>query len=329
MANKNQEIAKRVVDRMVEAINTEGYLPWVKPWGRGSNGKRYVEVIDGHTEITIPVRHWSRNGRPYNGLNILLLGMSGKTGEWITFNQCRKEGGHINKGAKGREIVYWNMIRKESEELDDEGNKKIITIPVLKYFTVFNVKDDTDLEEKHHPDPIVVKMQQSHWEPVEGDDEAPALDPAAEAIIAGYVARCQTLRLHNTEYSDRAYYRPSTDEVVVPNVTQFAEIGEYYSTTFHELGHSTGHSSRLNRFTGKSASAAWGDENYSREELVAEIAAASILNTLGLESGNSFRNSAAYVKSWSEHIKNDPMMFVTAASRAEKAIDLILGTATC
>ena len=108
------------------------------------------------------------------------------------------------------------------------------------------------------------------------------------------------------------------------NITQYDEPAEYYSTLFHELGHSTGHASRLNRFTGDAAAAAFGSESYSREELVAEITAASILNELGLESGNTFRNSAAYVKSWSEHIKNDPMMFVTACGKAEKAVDLIL-----
>ena len=322
----NQEIARKTVDRMLETINANGVLPWVKPWTNG--GRASVRVIDGYTEVTIPVRHWSRSGKPYRGMNVWLLSVGGKSGEWVTFNQCKKEGGHVNKGAKGHTICYWQMLKKETDELDDNGNKKIKVIPMLKTYTVFNVKDDTDLEEKHSPDPEVIRMEQWHYEPVEGIDEAD-YNPAAEAIIAGYLQRSTGLTLDCKGHSNRAYYAPYLDKVVVPNITQYEATPEYYSTLFHELGHSTGHVSRLNRFSGENANAAFGSESYSREELVAEITAAAILNELGMETGNSFRNSAAYVKSWASHIKEDPMMFISAASKAEKAIDLILyGTPT-
>lgn len=323
MANKNQEIAQRVVDRMLEAIKTEGRLPWTKPWSDRPNS---IRVIDGYTEVTIPVKYWSRSGKPYSGINTLLLSMSGHTGEFITFNQAKAEGGTVRKGAKGHTILYWNMLHKETDEVDDHGDKIVKVIPILKYYTVFSLDDVDGLESKHNPEPIVVRFPEWHYEPVEGIDEG-SYDPAAEAIVAGYIDRCKTLRLECKGNSDRAYYSPAFDQVVVPNITQFSDVAEYYSTLFHELGHSTGHASRLNRFTGKDANAAFGSESYSREELVAEITAASILTTLGMETGNSFRNSAAYVKSWSEHIKNDPMMFVSAAGKAEKAIDLILGGA--
>ena len=322
----NNEIAKRVVDRMLDTIKTEGVLPWTKPWTTGGST---IRVLDGYTEVTIPVRFWSRAGKPYQGINIWLLAMSGHTGEFITYNQAKAEGGKIRKGAKGHEVMYWNMLRKETEELDDEGKKIVRTIPILRYYTVFSLDDVEGLETKHHPEPEVVRIPKYHYEPIDGADaiDPDSYDPTAESIIAGYVDRCKTLQVDREGVSDRAYYSPLLDQVVVPKVTQFQEIAEYYSTLFHELGHSTGHSSRLNRFTGKAAAAAFGDESYSREELVAEITAASILTTLGMETGNSFRNSAAYVKSWSEHIANDPMMFVSAAGKAEKAIELILGTA--
>lgn len=322
----NNEIAKRVVDRMLETISKEGTLPWVKPWQDRPNS---IRVIDGYTEISVPVKFWSRSGKPYSGINTLLLAMSGHTGEFITFKQAKAEGGKIRKGAKGHEILYWNMLRKETDELDENGKKIVRTIPILKYYTVFSLDDVDGLEPKHQPEPEVIRFPKWHYEPVEGTEpDAAAYNPAAEAVIAGYLARCQTLQLDCKGNSDRAYYSPMTDKVVVPNITQFAEIPEYYSTMFHELGHSTGHASRLNRFSGKDAAAAFGDESYSREELVAEITAASILTTLGMETGNSFRNSAAYVKSWAKHIKDDPMMFVSAAGKAEKAVDLILGGAT-
>ena len=323
----NKEIAQKVVDRMLDTISASGYLPWAKPWTAGPTNRPMIRVDDGYTTITITPRHWSRAGKPYTGINPLLLDMSGHTGEWITFNQVKAEGGKVRKGAKGREIMYWNMIKKETGELDDEGKKIVKTIPVLKYYTVFSLDDIEGLETKHHPDPEIIIIPRWHWETVEGEEEADPLNVAAESIISAYIDRCRTLTVERTGNSDRAYYSPALDRVVVPNVRQFPQVEEYYSTLFHELGHSTGHVSRLDRFRGKEAAAAWGDENYSREELVAEITAASILSTLGMESGNSFRNSAAYVKSWSEHIKNDPMMFISAAGKASAAIDLILGTA--
>lgn len=316
----NKEVAQKIVDRMLETIAKEGRLPWVKPW---SEGQKSVRVIDGVTTITIPVEHWSRSGKPYQGINNLLLDFYGKSGEMITFNQCKAEGGKIKKGAKSATIVYWNMIKKETDDLDEDGKKIIITIPVLKTYNVFSVEQDCEgLEVKHHPEPITIKTAKWHYEPVEGADESDRLNEAAESIIADYLKRAGTLSVDDN--GDSAYYSPAFDKVVVPNIRQYKETEEYYSTLFHELGHSTGHSSRLDRGVGL---AAFGTPNYSKEELVAEITAASILSILGMESGNTFRNSTAYVQNWSEQIKADPMLFVSASGKAEKAIEMILGQA--
>lgn len=320
----NKEIAQRIVDRMLDTIKTEGTLPWTKPWKNGS--EQNIRVIDGYTEVTVPVYVWSRSGKPYQGVNVLILRLFGKPGEYITFNQAKAEGGKVKKGAKSLPIVYWNMIKKETEELDENGEKKIKMIPVLKYYNVFHIDDVEGLKQKHQPDPEVIRIPKWHYEPIEGIDES-EYNAAAEAMIADYIKRAKTLQVDRESNSNRAFYSPSQDHVVTPNITQFGDVAEYYSTLFHELGHSTGHASRLNRFSGDDAIAAFGDESYSKEELVAEITAASILSTLGLESGNTFRNSAAYVQHWSEHIKNDPMMFVSAAGKAEKAIAMIMGTA--
>lgn len=318
----NQEIAQKIVDRMLEEINKGGQLPWTKPWGNRAG----VEVVDGYTEIRVKPRYWNRSGKPYNGCNPLLLSFSGKTGEFITFNQCKAEGGHIKKGAKSSMIIYWTQIVKETDELDENGEKIKKTIPLLKTYTVFNVKEDCEgIEPKHQPEDQVIRIANTHFEPLGNSGEDKTI-PEAEAVISGYMARATGLTLKRDGYSDEAFYSPTFDSVTVPHIAQFNAVAEFYSTLFHELGHSTGHSTRLNRFTGKAACAAFGTEEYSKEELVAEITAASILNTLGIESGNSFRNSTAYVKGWSEHIKKDPMMFVTASTKAEKAIDLILGT---
>ena len=332
----NKETAQKLVDRMVELINKQGFLPWSKPWSADDQHPTRT-VVDGYDVIEIPVKHWSRAGRPYNGINNDLLAMDGKKGEMITFAQCKAEGGKVKKGAKASTIVYWNFIHRTEDELDENGKpvlnadgtvkQREVKIPVLKEYKVFSVEQDCEgLKTKHHPAPIVLRIPQCHVEAVDGLD-CSNYDATAEAVIASYISRSNGLRLNRDDVGDRAFYRQFDHSVTVPRVTQYSDIAEYYSTMFHELGHSTGHPSLLNRFTGKDACAAFGSESYSREELVAEITAATILSTLGLESGNSFRNSAAYVKDWASHIKDDPMMYVTAASRADKAIALILNSA--
>ena len=105
---------------------------------------------------------------------------------------------------------------------------------------------------------------------------------------------------------------------------QFAETAEYYSTAFHELTHSTGHHSRLNRLEKFTF---FGTEAYSKEELVAEIGAAALVNAAGLETASSFRNSTAYIQNWLSVLKNDKRFIVSAAGKAEKAVNLILGAA--
>jgi antirestriction protein ArdC len=125
------------------------------------------------------------------------------------------------------------------------------------------------------------------------------------------------------EKGNRAFYRPSEDAIHLPLMEQFSKQAEYYSVAFHESVHSTGHKSRLNRFEDEK-SAAFGSEVYSKEELVAELGAATLVNFLGLETEKSFRNSAAYIQNWLKVLKDDPKFIVSASARAEKAVDMIL-----
>lgn len=310
----NKEIAQKVCDRILEEIAKNGFLPWVKPWGK----QNAVKVVDGFVEITLSPAAWNRNGVQYKGVNTYL-----PVGEYITFAQCKKEGGSVKKGAKGYPVVYWNFVKKTVENENGEEEEK--TIPVLKYYTVFNVNDCDGIKQKHVLKPETVKMPKVKYIPVSAD-ELP-MNEAAETIIESYVNRAGNgFHIKRETVTDEAFYSPSLDYVSVPHRSQYGkDCGEYYSTLFHELGHSTGHATRLNRFTGKAKNAAFGSVEYSKEELVAEITAASVLNSIGLETGNSFRNSAAYIKSWSEKIKEDPMCYVSAASKAQAAFDMILG----
>lgn len=334
MSNKkNDAVAQKVVDRILTMIDSGSPLPWVKPWGEKSH---IVTVKDGVKTVTVTPRNWNRKGTPYSGSNAWL-----PAGEYVTYAQAGKEFGidpetqkpyaHPRKGAKAFPVVYWNFFTKEEDD-PETGEKVKKTIPFLKYYNVFRVSDmvvlnpetgeETQMEPKHKPKPVTYTV------PVLRVIDSPNgsdLNDAAEAVIADYIGRAGNGFKMNREVSDRAFYSPAADFVTVPVREQFKAVTEFYSTIFHELGHSTGHKTRLNRFTGSAASAAFGSADYSREELVAESTAATILNALGMEEGNTFRNSAAYIKGWSEALRKDPMTFVTAATRAQAAVDLILG----
>ena len=234
-------------------------------------------------------------GKPYSLLNQMMLG---KPGEYITFKQCQAEGGQVKKGEKAQMVVFWKWIEQEDEET---GEKK--EVPFLRYYNVFHISQCEGLTPKHE---IILPGA------AESND-------AANEIIYDYLSRSGVTLNH--ENSDRAFYRPATDTVVIPDRKQFTETAEFYSTIFHELTHSTGHESRLNRLE---KTAFFGTETYSKEELIAEIGAATLVNHCGMETSSSFRNSTAYIQNWLSVLKNDKRFIVSAAGKAEKAINLIL-----
>ena len=238
-------------------------------------------------------------GKPYSLLNQLLLG---EPGEYWTHKQVTDRGGTIKKGEKASPVVFWKWVVVEKEGKD--GQKKTETVPYLRYYNVFHISQCEGIE------PRFKEAQMPEFNPIE----------QAEKILADYSTRsgCKII----VEKSNRAYYTPVFDEVHLPLREQFLEPAEYYSAAFHECTHSTGHESRLNRL---SKDAHFGNEEYSKEELVAEIGAASLMNETGIETPSSFKNSAAYCQSWLKALKNDSRMIVSAASKAEKAVKMILG----
>lgn len=238
--------------------------------------------------------------KPYSIINQMILK---HTGEYATFKQWTDLGGHIRKGEKSEMVVFWKIFEKE-ETNEDTGEKEVRKIPMLRYYNVFHISQVDGVE------PLVIPFKEV--EPIE----------AADRIIAEYVER---ERIEFKEIaSNEAFYSPSSDRVVVPMKEQYKHINEYYSTTFHELTHSTGHKSRLDRLE-SGADAAFGSETYSKEELVAEIGSASLMNLLGIETIKTFRNSAAYIQSWLKVLKSDNKFIVSASSKAEKAVNYIIG----
>ena len=225
------------------------------------------------------------------------------TGEYASWNQWKNLGGHIKKGAKAEIVVFWKII--DVEEKNDKGEIEKKKLPLLRYYNVFHISQVEGVE------PLKEKLN-TEIEPIE----------EADRIISDYVDREQLT--FNECKSNKAYYAPLIDTVVVPLKEQYKNINEYYSTTFHELTHSTGAKNRLNRLDNNNV-AAFGSQNYSKEELVAEIGSASMLNYLGIETTGTFNNSAAYIESWLKVLKNDNKFVVSASSKAEKAINYILG----
>jgi len=236
-------------------------------------------------------------GKPYSLLNQMLLG---HPGEYLTFKQCQEAGGKVKKGEKSSMVVFWKFIEQEDEET---GEKK--EVPFLRYYNVFHIDQCEGITAKHTTETAF-------------PDGAATLE-AAQEIIYDYLGR-EGVKLSHKE-GDRAFYRPATDEVVLPIRKQFISTAEYYSTVFHELTHSTGHPKRLNRLSKPSF---FGTEDYSKEELVAEIGAAALVNHVGLETTSSLRNNAAYLQNWLKVLKDDKRFIVSAAGRAEKAVNLIL-----
>ena len=237
-------------------------------------------------------------GKAYSLLNQMLLG---KAGEGLTFNQCQQEGGKIRKGEKAQIVVFWKWLDQEDEETHE-----VKQVPFLRYYNVFHIDQCEGITAKHI---------------TENPNPAQA-DEAAETIITEYVKR-EGVRLEHQE-GDAAFYQPAADRIVLPMMKQFTETAEYYGTVFHEMVHSTGHMKRLARLD---TTANFGGEEYSKEELVAEIGSAALVNHAGLETAKSFRNSAAYVQNWLTVLKSDKRFIVSAAGKADKAVNYILAGA--
>ena len=283
----NKKICEMVAERVLEELKN-GIAPWNKPWF-GSD--RFVSHV---------------NGKHYSLLNCIMLG---QPGEYATFNQISKEGGKVKKGAKSKVVVYWSPVKKE--ETDDSGEIKIKTYFILKYYRVFNLNDCEGVKKKYLSDDDTKFIHETVKD--------------AEEVIKGYCDANPGLKIVRDERSGRAYYRPSEDMIQVPMMEQFEKVEEFYSTLFHEMTHSTGHWSRLGRFKEEGSVAAFGGEDYGKEELIAELGAAALCGKCGIESRDSFRNSAAYLKGWTEAIKGNPEMIVAAAGKADKAVEYILG----
>lgn len=272
-----------IVTAAILAKLAEGTIPWRRSWSGGYESPKNL-----------------KSGKAYRGINVFLLGLRGYASPWwVTFKQARDLGGSVRKGEKGSRVVLWRWIEKEKAD----GTKD--RFPLLRYYTVFNV-EQCELPEGKVPVPVAEALE--------------ALEPvaAAEKIVAEMP---NPPVVHHR--GSQPCYRPKSDEVEVPEIERFESAEEYHSTLFHELGHATGHGSRLDR-SEVTGAICFGSDDYSNEELVAEMTAAFLCGRAGIEQA-TIANSAAYIDHWRRKISDDPKLVVTAAARAQKAADYILG----
>ncbi len=277
---------QEVTDKIIAELE-QGRFPWVQPWGRAKTG------------LGLPQN--AATGRRYSGINILLLwgaviekGFASQ--HWLTFRQALGLGGNIRKGEHGVTVFYADRFipKGELERAREEGVEPDV-VPFLKRFTVFNVAQCDGLPDHFSAGTPLVPERE--------------LTPLAEALIA---ATSADFRIGG----ERAFYVPAADYIQVPPQPAFFEQIKYYRTCFHELGHWTGHASRLARdLTG-----GYGSKSYAREELVAEIASAFVCASLGIVP--TVRH-ADYLGSWLDVLREDNRTIFRAASAATKAADYV------
>ncbi len=264
-------------------------------------------------------------GKRYNGVNRLFLSAATmergySDNRWLTYNQMKEkgwefkhdeEGNSMGKNA-GVSIEYFSLYDKTTKqtfdkhtldgmteaERDDYMDENVIAL--RKYYCVFNgdVIEDIPEREKHTVDPSGKNSRAEGILQFWSDNEA--------KIIYG---------------GDEAFYRPSTDEIHLPERNAFVDLPEFYSTVLHEIGHSTGHEKRLNR----DLSGGFGSDKYAEEELRAEIASIFMEQDLGIEASEKhIQNNSAYIQAWHDKIKDDPNILFRAIAAAEKITQFVI-----
>ncbi len=289
MKSQVTDLYTSVTQQLITALEA-GTPPWVCPWNSGGGS-------------VIPANLSS--GRPYRGINILLLNLQQMvcgyaTNRWLTYQQARALGAQVRRGESGTGIVFFKLLEADGAVLtahhaaNDEPQRKVI--PLLRSFTVFNAAQVDGL-----PDSLTaVSEPPEGWTPIS----------AAEAVLERSGADIR----HGGE---RAFYRPSDDVIQLPLPAVFPQATSYYNVALHELTHWTSHPDRCNRQLSSRAHLA----SYAFEELVAEIGSAFLSSYCGLPGETQH---ASYIANWLQALRNDKRLVFTAASLAQKAADFLL-----
>ena len=296
MSKVNEMVTAKVLQMLEGDI-----APWHQPWVAAR---------------AMPKNTWDR---PYRGINVFMLNWERaekgyQSNYWLTYKQVSERGGQVIPGSKSTFVVFWK-VGKATKFFDEDKNKTIMKRPfMLRYFNVFNLDQTTGVK-------LTAKMQ--YERDVLDGKVADLFDPleSAEAIIGTYFAQDGA-----PKYTDNSlegcYYSPFEDKVATPPRTAFESAEGFYASIFHEIVHSTGTPKRLKRKVPGEFNH-FGSDKYGAEELVAEFGAAFLCAESGIE--NTIDNSVAYLDNWRKAIKADPGLVVSAAGKAQKAADFVMG----
>lgn len=287
MGTGNGSLYDDVTQHIIAQLE-EGRLPWVQPWDTSL------------TATGLPRN--AATGRCYSGINILILwdrlferGFGAQ--RWITYRQAQALGGNVRKGEAGTTVCYADRFTpKDEQQKARDEQREARQVAFLKRFTLFNVEQCEGLPE--------VLMTVTEARPFE------ELVPQAHRLIRACGADIRV-------GGESAFYAPGPDYIRVPDQAAFHEPINWYRTILHELGHWTGHGSRLDRLTG----ANFGSGDYAREELCAEMASAFLCAELGIVP--TVRH-ADYIGGWLEVLREDNRAIFRAASQASKAAHYLL-----
>jgi len=271
-----------ITNRIIEQL-AQQVIPWRKPWAEA-----------GH-----PQNLFSK--RPYTGINTWLLGSLGYSQNYfLTWKQLKAVGASVKKGEKGTMVIFWKKLPPDQQAENDQDPSR--SKAVLRYYFVFNIAQIDNL-----PEVVSIPYPDHVFSSIGACDEIIERMPNCPAIIF----RKQT-----------AHYDPVKDCINLPKLGSFASSESYYCTLFHELIHSTGHQSRLNRKEVVEPTH-YGSVQYGIEELTAEIGACYLNSIAGIVN-KEFDNSVAYIKGWIDLLRNDKRVIVYASGQAQKATDYIL-----
>ncbi len=292
--NSSYDIYQNITDQIIEKLE-QGFIPWHKPWSAYGAASSYI------------------TRKPYRGINALLMNMLPyEKPYYLTFKQAKDLGGTVRKGSKAVPVIFWNFLFLHADSkkklTEAEARKlpadKVLKSAYLKEYKVFNI-DQIDNIEIDIPE-VVLKPENEILE-------------ACENIITG-MPNAPAIKHSDAK---RAFYVPSSDYVNIPDIKFFDSSEFYYDTLFHELTHSTGHQSRLNRPEITELNS-FGSKDYSKEELVAELGGSFLCGFAGVQNERTLENATAYIQGWVKKLESDKRFIIEASAKAQKAADYIL-----
>ena len=274
-----------ITEKIIKGLE-DGNVPWQKPWHDFGTPKNLI------------------SNRMYTGINFFLLSLSDYENKYfLTEKQAKQLNGSVKLEERNKpfHVIYYGTAK--SKRVDDAGKP----YRFLKYYRVYNVEQCENLN--HSRIEEVRKIEKLKFNPVD----------KAEEIYNGYIGKPELTFIEN-----KAYYSPLTDKINMPKKENFKGVPQFYSTLFHEMIHSSGHEKRLARAEIVETNF-FGNHDYSKEELTAELGAAFLCAHSGID--NTLENSTAYIKSWLKVLKSkeNSKWVIEASAKAQKAVNYILG----